>query len=81
MWETFKNPQTKKYFGFQLDDVEMSMDFSIGRSMAEELPFIPGYDYSKLLSPDFNEEEYMELYKKFRDIPIKDYPKVFPQYF
>lgn len=81
MWETFKNPQTKKYFGFQIDDVEMSMDFSIGRSMAEELPFIPGYDYSKLLFPDFNEEEYMELYKKFRNIPIKDYPKVFPQYF
>lgn len=81
MWETFKNPQTKKYFGFQIDDVEMSMDFSIGRSMAEELPFIPGYDYSRLLSPDFNEEEYMELYKKFKDIPIKDYPNVFPQYF
>lgn len=81
MWETFKNPKTKEYFDFQIDDVEMSMDFSIGRSMAEELPFIPGYDYSKMLQPDFDVEEYMEEAKKFKNILIKDYPKEFPQYF
>ena len=28
--------------------------------MAEELPFIPGYDYRKMLEPDFSVEEYME---------------------
>lgn len=81
MWETFKNPKTKEYFNFQIDDVEMSMDFSIGRSMAEELPFIPGYDYSKMLDPEFNVEEYLEEAKKFKNILIKDYPNKFPQYF
>ena len=25
--------------------------------MAEELPFIPGYDYKKMLEPDFSVEE------------------------
>lgn len=77
MWETFRNPQTKPYFGFSIDDVAMSMDFSIGRSMAEELPFIPGYDYRKMLEPDFSVEEYMAEHKKYHGIDIKDYPKVF----
>lgn len=81
MWQTFRNPQTKKYFGFQIDDVDMSMDFGIGRSMAEELPFIPGYDYNKLLEPDFDHEAYMEEYKKFKSIEIKDYPTVFKEEF
>lgn len=81
LWDTFRNPQTKKYFGFQIDDVDMSMDFEIGRTMAEELPFIPGYDYNKLLDPNFSEEEYMAEYKKFKDIDIKDYPKHFPELF
>ena len=81
MWETFRNPSTKKYFGFQIDDVAMSMEFEIGRSMAEELPFIPGYDYSKLLDPNFSVDEYKEEHKKFKDIEIKDYPKVFPELF
>lgn len=78
MWQTFKNPSTKKYFGFQIDDVEMSMDFSIGRTMAEELPFIPGYDYNKLLQPDFSVEEYMEEHKKFNGIEIKQYKNLYP---
>lgn len=81
MWDTFRNPQTKKYFGFQIDDVDMSMDFSIGRTMAEELPFIPGYDYNKMLQPDFDVDAYMEEHKKFRDIPIKEYPERFPELF
>ncbi len=60
MWQIYRNPLTKPYFGFQIDDVTMDMDFVIGRSMAEELPFIPGYDYRKMLEPDFSVEEYME---------------------
>lgn len=80
-WDTFRNPKTQDYFGFQIDDVDMEMDFTIGRSMAEELPFIPGYDYSKMLQANFNVDEYMEEYKQFRDIPIKEYPKVFSQLF
>lgn len=38
IWETCRNPDTKKYFGFEINDVSMSMDITIGRSMAEELP-------------------------------------------
>lgn len=81
MWDIFRNPSTKEYFGFSIDDVDMSMDFEIGRSMAEELPFIPGYDYSKMLDPNFSVEEYMEEHKKFKGIEIKDYPKLFPKEF
>lgn len=77
IWDILRNPSTKKYFGFQVDDVDMSMDFSIGRSMAEELPFIPGYDYRKMLQPDFSVEEYMEEHKKYKNVIIKDYPKLF----
>lgn len=77
MWQIYKNPLTKPYFGFQIDDVIMAMDFVIGRSMAEELPFIPGYDYRKMLEPDFSVEEYMEEHKKYKHIQIQDYPKVF----
>ena len=77
MWNIYKNPLTKPYFGFQIDDVIMAMDFVIGRSMAEELPFIPGYDYRKMLEPDFSVEEYMEEHKKYKHIQIQDYPKVF----
>ena len=64
MWQIYRNPLTKPYFGFQIDDVTMDMDFVIGRSMAEELPFIPGYDYRKMLEPDFSVEEYMEEHGK-----------------
>ena len=77
MWQIYRNPLTKPYFGFQIDDVTMDMDFVIGRSMAEELPFIPGYDYRKMLEPDFSVEEYMEEHKKYKHIKIKDYPKIF----
>lgn len=38
MWQIYRNPLTKPYFGFQIDDLDMEMDFVIGRSMAEELP-------------------------------------------
>lgn len=81
MWDVFRNPSTKDYFGFQIDDVDMSMDFGIGRSMAEELPFIPGYDYRKMLQPDFSVDEYMEEHKKYKHIEIKEYPKVFKKEF
>lgn len=77
MWQIYRNPLTKPYFGFQIDDVTMDMDFVIGRSMAEELPFIPGYDYRKMLEPDFSVEEYMEEHKKYKHIPISEYKKRF----
>lgn len=76
MWQIYRNPLTKPYFGFQIDDVTMDMEFVIGRSMAEELPFIPGYDYKKMLEPDFSVEEYMEEHKKY-NIPISEYKKRF----
>lgn len=77
MWQIYRNPLTKPYFGFQIDDVTMDMDFVIGRSMAEELPFIPGYDYRKMLEPDFSVEEYLEEHKKYKHIPISEYKKRF----
>lgn len=77
MWQIYRNPLTKPYFGFQIDDVDMDMEFVIGRSMAEELPFIPGYDYKKMLEPDFSVEEYMEEHKKYKHIPISEYKKRF----
>lgn len=77
MWQIYRNPLTKPYFGFQIDDVTMDMDFVIGRSMAEELPFIPGYDYRKMLEPDFSVEAYMEDHKKYKHISISEYKKRF----
>lgn len=77
MWQIYRNPLTKPYFGFQIDDLDMDMEFVIGRSMAEELPFIPGYDYKKMLKPDFSVEEYMEEHKKYKHIPISEYKKRF----
>lgn len=77
MWQIYRNPLTKPYFGFQIGDVTMDMEFVIGRSMAEELPFIPGYDYKKMLEPDFSVEEYMEEHKKYKHIPISEYKKRF----
>ena len=77
MWDIFHNPSTKPYFGFQINDVTMDMDYTIGRTMAEELPFIPGYDYNKMLQPDFSVEEYMEEHKKYKGIPISDFPKLY----
>ena len=77
IWDTCRNPKTKEYFGFEINDVDMSMDFTIGRSMAEELPFIPGYDYRKMLEKDFSVDEYMQEHKKFKGIEIKDFPNLF----
>lgn len=79
MWEIFSNPSTKNFFGFQISDVTMDMDYTIGRTMAEELPFIPGYDYNKMLQPDFSVEEYMEEHKKYKGISISDFPKLYPK--
>lgn len=50
IWETCRNPNTKEYFNFQIDDVNMSMDFVIGRSMAEELPLYPVMIIGKCLN-------------------------------
>jgi DNA polymerase-1 len=77
MWKIFSNPSTKNFFGFQISDVTMDMDYTIGRTMAEELPFIPGYDYNKMLQPDFSVEEYMEEHKKYKGISIADFPKLY----
>lgn len=77
IWETCRNPNTKKYFGFEINDVSMSMDITIGRSMAEELPFIPGYDYNKMFEPDFNTDEYLEEHRKYKNIDISEYPKLY----
>lgn len=77
IWETCRNPDTKKYFGFEINDVSMSMDITIGGSMAEELPFIPGYDYNKMFEPDFNTDEYLEEHRKYKNIDISEYPKLY----
>ena len=77
IWNILRNPSTKKYFGFQVDDVDMDMDFTIGRTMAEELPFIPGYDYNKMLQPDFSVDEYMAEHKKYKHIHIKQFKERF----
>lgn len=79
IWETCRNPDTKKYFGFEINDVSMSMDITIGRSMAEELPFIPGYDYNKMFEPDFNTDEYLEEHRKYKNIDISEYPKLYKE--
>ena len=81
LWDTFRNPKTKEYFHFQIDDIDLSMDFEIGRTMGEELPFIPGYDYSKMLKPDFSVEAYMEEYHPYKGITIKSFPEKFPELF
>ena len=81
LWDICRNPSTKEFFGFEIKDVNMSMDFTVGRTMAEELPYIPGYDYNKMLSSDFDIDEYYSEHKKVMDIPIEKYPKKFKSYF
>ena len=81
LWDICRNPSTKEFFGFDIKDVNMSMDFTVGRTMAEELPYIPGYDYNKMLSSDFDIDEYYSEHKKVMDIPIEKYPKKFKSYF
>lgn len=81
MWNTFRNPKTQEYFHFQIEDVDLSMDFSVGRTMAEELPFIPGFDYNKMLQPDFSVEAYMEEYHRSKKVLIKEYKNEYPEEF
>lgn len=81
VWDICRNPSTKKYFGFEIKDVDMSMDFTVGRTMAEELPYIPGYDYNKMLSKDFDIDEYYAEHREVKNIPIEKYPKKFKSYF
>lgn len=78
IWDILRNPSTKEFFGFQVDDVDLSMDFSIGRSMAEELPFIPGYDYRKMIQPDFDVEAYMKEYNTFKSRKVGYYNAAYP---
>lgn len=86
IWNILRNPSTKHYFGFQINDVDLSMDFSIGRTMAEELPFIPLYDYRKMLDPNFSVEEYMAEHRKWKEKEKElgfdpTYPGNFPKIF
>lgn len=77
----YKNPSTKRYFGFEIKEPQMKVDFGIGRTMDEELPFIPGYDYRKMLEPNFSKDEYYAEKKKVQDVDVEDYPEAFPEYF
>jgi DNA polymerase I-like protein with 3'-5' exonuclease and polymerase domains len=87
LWDMARNPSTKEWFGFQIDDIDMSMDFEVGRSQGEELPFAVGYDYNRLLNfkgewkGSKEEEYYFSLVNKCKSVDIKDYPKVYPEYF
>lgn len=87
LWDMARNPSTKEWFGFQINDIDMSMDFEVGRSQGEELPFAVGYDYNRLLNfkgewkGSKEEEYYFSLVNKCKSVNIKDYPKVYPEYF
>lgn len=87
LWDMARNPSTKEWFGFQIDDIDMSMDFEVGRSQGEELPFAVGYDYNRLLNfkgewkGSKEEEYYFSLVNKCKSVDIKDYPRVYPEYF
>lgn len=87
LWDMARNPSTKEWFGFQIDDIDMSMDFEVGRSQGEELPFAVGYDYNRLLNfkgewkGSKEEEYYFSLVNKCKSVGIKNYPKVYPEYF
>lgn len=76
MWNICRNPNTKKYFGFQIKDVDMEVDFGIGRTYAEELPYTPGYDYTKLLDEGFNKDEYYKEHSKYKKVHISEYKKL-----
>lgn len=81
MWSICKNPSTKKYFGFQIKDVEMAVDFGVGRNYAEELPFVPGYDYRKMLLPEFSKDDYLALHKETKHIQLEQYPDLYKNEF
>lgn len=67
IWDICRNPSTKEFFDFEIKDVDMSMNFTVGRTMAEELPYNPFYDYSKMLLDDFDLDEYYSLYREKRN--------------
>lgn len=48
MGKICRNPQTKKYFGFQIDDVVMQVDFEIGKDWANLNKYNPETDYRKI---------------------------------
>lgn len=81
IWNICRNPNTQEYFGFKITDVDMEVDFGVGRDYGEELPFIPGFDYNRLLDNSISEDEYYEEFNKVRDIPVRDYPKAFKENF
>ena len=76
-----KNPDTKRYFGFEIKEVDMAMDFTIGKTMIDELPYNPVYDYNRFFDGTFDLDEYYREHAKVRHIGIDDYPKAFPAYF
>ena len=52
MYEICKNPRTKEFFGFQIDSVEMKVDFEVGSIWSKLKGYTEGGNYSKLLEPD-----------------------------
>lgn len=49
LYEICRNPQTKKWFGFQIDSVEMKVDFEIGHNWGALKGYKPDTDYTELL--------------------------------
>lgn len=45
-----ENPQTKKFFGFQIDDVRMKVDFEVGETWADLKTYKPDIDYTTLVN-------------------------------
>jgi DNA polymerase-1 len=81
LYNITKNPLTQPYFGFQVDDVQMDVDFTVGINLKDELPFTPTYNYQSLLSDQFDKDSYFIWNNKYKNIPIDKYPEVFPTYF
>lgn len=42
---------------------------------------MPGYDYTRMLKPDFSVEEYMEEYHKFKTRKIGNFSAASPEVF
>jgi DNA polymerase-1 len=76
-----KNPDTKPYFGFEVNDVSMDMDFGVGCTFYDEYPYCPTYDYEKFINGKFDKEKYYEKQNKTKHIHISKYPEVYPEYF
>ena len=45
-----ENPQTMKYFNFQIDDVLMKVDFEVGPTWAELATYKPDIDYTAMIN-------------------------------